>query len=126
IAFRIGTHSAFRETMLAAISSTTELRNLGRRTNEDFTIAPMDPWPVALDVLTFYQERMMNEAFLRTAIERRSLLELARLIGYELRPGVAAVVFLSFILDTAPGSPSQVLIGAGTAAQSIPTKEELP
>jgi predicted phage baseplate assembly protein len=126
ISFRIGTHAAFRETMLAAISSTQHLRDLGRRSNEDFTIALMDAWAVALDVLTFYQERMMNEAFLRTATERRSLLELGRLIGYELRPGVAAAALLAFILDSTPGSPSQVLIAAGTAAQSIPTKEEVP
>ena len=44
------------------------------------------------DVLTFYQERIANEGFLRTATERRSVLELARAIGYELKPGVAASV----------------------------------
>ncbi len=30
------------------------------------------------DVLTFYQERIANEGYLRTATERRSILELAR------------------------------------------------
>ena len=53
------------------------------------------------DVLTFYQERLANESFLRTASERRSILELARLIGYELHPGVAASGFLAFTLDDA-------------------------
>ena len=42
------------------------------------------------DVLGFYQERIANEGYLRTATERRSVLELARTIGYELKPGVAA------------------------------------
>ena len=44
-------------------------------------------------MLTFYQERIANEAYLRTATERVSLLELARLIDYELRPGVAASTY---------------------------------
>ena len=57
-----------------------------------------------LDVLSFYQERIANEAFLRTATERRSVLELARLIGYELAPGVAAGTCLAFTLEDAPGS----------------------
>ena len=48
------------------------------------------------DVLTFYQERIANEGYLRTATERRSVLELAREIGYELSPGVAAGTELAF------------------------------
>jgi len=50
-------------------------------------------------VLTFYQERIANEGYLGTATERRSILELARLVGYELRPGVAASVYLAYVLD---------------------------
>ena len=45
------------------------------------------PAACVADVLTFYQERIANEGFLRTATERRSVLELARAIGYELKPG---------------------------------------
>jgi len=126
VRFRVGTHAGFRSTMLAEISRKETLRHLGRRTNDDFTIALLDAWAVTLDVLTFYQERIVNETFLRTAVERRSLLELARLIGYELRPGLAAGTLLAFTLDAAAGSPPEVTIPAGTAAQSIPTKEEVP
>ena len=126
ISFRVGTHARFRTTMLAEISRKGALGLLGRRTNDDFTIALLDAWATTLDVLTFYQERILNEAYLRTAVERRSLLELARLIGYELRPGLSAATLLAFVLDTAPGSPLEVTIPAGTAAQSIPTKEEVP
>ena len=50
-------------------------------------------------MLTFYQERIANEGYLRTATERRSILELARLIGYRLRPGVSASVFLAFTIE---------------------------
>ena len=61
---------------------------------DDPAIALLDAWAVAGDVLTFYQERIANEGFLRTATERRSVLELARAIGYELNPGVAASTHL--------------------------------
>ena len=126
LVWRVGTHARFKTTMLAQISRKARLQELGRRTNDDFTIALIDAWSVPLDVLAFYEERMLNEAYLRTAVERGSLLELARLIGYELRPGLAASVLLAFLLDSAPGSPREVIVAAGTAAQSIPVKEETP
>ena len=126
LAYRVGTHARFKATMLAEISQKPRLQALGRRTNDDFTVALIDAWSVSLDVLAFYQERILNEAYLRTAVERGSLLELARLIGYELRPGLAAGVLLSFLLDSSPGSPREVIVVAGTAAQSIPVKEETP
>ena len=76
------------------------------------------------DVLTFYQERIANEGYLRTATERRSILELARLVGYALRPGVASTVFLAYTLDDSQAGP--VEIPAGARSQSIPGPGELP
>ena len=81
LAARVGTHARFKATMLAEISSKEKLQELGRRTNDDFTIALIDAWAVTLDVLAFYQERILNEGYLRTAVERGSLLELAPLGG---------------------------------------------
>jgi hypothetical protein len=126
LAYRIGTHARFKFSMLAEISTRAALRELTTRQDDDQAIAAFDAWAVVLDVLTFYQERIANEGFLRTAVERRSLLELARLIGYELRPGVAAGTHLAFTLDGSEGSPRQVVIAAGTRAQSVPGQDELP
>lgn len=64
------------------------LRKLTSREADDATIALLDAWATVADVLTFYQERIANEGYLRTATERRSVLELARLVGYQPRPGV--------------------------------------
>ena len=44
-------------------------------------------------MLAFYNERLAQESYLRTARERISLQELGRLIGYRLRPGVAAETY---------------------------------
>ena len=86
----------------------------------------MDAWATIDDVLTFYQERIANEGFLRTATERRSILEQARLIGYELNPGVAASAYLAFGVDTAAGAPTSAVIAKGTKVQSVPGQNELP
>src|SRR5262249_32646456 len=48
--------------------------------------------------------------------ERRSVLELARLIGYKLRPGVSASVYLAFTM----AKDFQGVLPKGTRAQSVP------
>jgi hypothetical protein len=147
IAYRVGTHSRFKATMLARLSSADlpALNGLTTRSDGDLSIALLDAWAVVADVLTFYQERIANESYLRTATERRSLVELAKLIGYVPRPGVAASAYLAFTLDNAstavvagadaPGTvgsgisasaPGDVLIPVGTRVQSIPGPGEKP
>ena len=125
IAYRVGTHSTFRETLHARLSGSRQpaLAGLSTRDNDDFSIALLDAWATVGDVLTFYQERIANEAYLRTATERLSVLELARLINYELRPGVAAGTYLAFTIEDTPGAAGQVL-AIGTSAQIAP--EMLP
>jgi len=140
LAFRVGTHAAFFKTMIADLAQAEiafetlgedgkpvveriirPLKDLKTRRRDDFSIALLDAWATIADVLTFYQERIANEGYLRTATERRSILELARLVGYELRPGVAASTYLSFIVEEAE---KPALIPRGTRAQSIPAPGE--
>jgi hypothetical protein len=127
LAYRVGTHATFLETMLARLPSMhvgalRPLRGLTARTPDDPAIALLDAWATVADVLAFYQERIANEGYLRTATERRSILELARLVGYRLRPGVASSVYLAYTLE--PGS--EVEIPAGSRVQSLPGPGELP
>jgi hypothetical protein len=102
------------------------LTALTTRATDDPAIAILDAWAVVADVLTFYQERIANECFLYTATERRSVLELASAIGYELKPGVAASTYLAFTLDDAPGSPGHATIDEGTKVMSVPGQDEKP
>lgn len=124
--YRVGTHGRFTASMRAALSGRPELADLTIRAEDDPTLALVDAWATVLDVLTFYQERVANEGFLRTATERRSVLELARQIGYELRPGLAAGTTLAFTLQTGPGAPEEATIPEGTRAQSLPGQDETP
>lgn len=117
--YRVGTHATFFETMQARLSSGDypELAALTTREKSDASIALLDAWSTVGDVLTFYQERIANEGYLRTATERRSVLELARLIGYALRPGVSASVYLAYTLDK---NAEPVTIPLGARVNSIP------
>ena len=132
VAYRVGTHALFKESLLAALSSSRHpaLADLKIRDDDDFSIALVDAFSCMADVLTFYQERLANEAWLRTADERLSLRELARLIGYQLAPGVSADALLTFTLEEAPGAPTDEVswtsISAGTAVQSTPGPDEQP
>lgn len=128
LAYRVGIHATFLATMKARLSQlhlpdgVDPLRKLTTRAESDPAIALLDAWAIVADVLTFYQERIANEGYLPTATERRSILELANLIGYKLRPGVAASTFLAFTLEQG----HEVEIPAGTRAQSLPGPGELP
>jgi hypothetical protein len=126
LAYRIRTHSGFRQAMQAALVRSEPLRALTTRDDDDPAIALLDAWATALDVLTFYQERIANEGYLRTATETGSIRELARAIGYELGPGAAAATDLAFELETAAGSPAAVTLAPGVKVQSLPGPGELP
>lgn len=138
LTYRAGTYFTFFETMVArlsnlaldvpvddgsgAIAHLRPLENLTTRELSDPAIALLDAWSIVADVLTFYQERIANEGYLETAIERRSVLELARLIGYRLRPGISASAYLA--LAVANGFEGD--IPAGARAQSVPAAGESP
>ena len=133
IAYRTGTWARFKESMLARLSSTDypALAALKTRDDDDFSIALLDASSVMLDILTFYQERLANESYLRTAKQLPSLTELARLIGYQPAPGAGASVYLSFSLTAATGSPSDpsttaITIPQGTQVQSVPAQGQTP
>ena len=126
LSYRIGTHAAFLESMKARLSSSEypQLAALTTRDTDDPAIALLDAWATVADVLTFYQERVANEGYLRTATERRSVLELARLVGYRLRPGVASSVYLAYTLDD--NFKDETVIPKGARSQSVPGPGELP
>ncbi len=126
---RVGVHATFLEEMKRRLSSRDypQLARLRTRLASDPAIALLDAWATAGDVLTFYNERIANEGYLRTATEQRSLVELARLIGYRPGPGVAASVFLAFTLEKdSKQAAAETLIPAGTAATSVPGDSETP
>jgi hypothetical protein len=143
ITYRIGDYASFNESLRVELSlpQWPELAGLRTRDADDYTLGLLDAVSCAADVLTFYQERLANESYLRTATERVSLQEMAKLIGYRLRPGVAAETRLAFALEppkAAPadlppdpgafitGIPTALTLAAGLKVQSVPGPDEKP
>jgi hypothetical protein len=127
VSYRIGDYSSFKATMLESVAFRT-----GLHTGEtsDLSVALIDAFATMADVLTFYQERIANESYLPTAKERRSALELTRLIDYRPRPGVAASAAVAFTLEDAPAAADQaaapMTIGARLKIQTLPRPGEAP
>jgi predicted phage baseplate assembly protein len=119
LAWRVASHSHALARMQEALGE----RSLPA---EDPAHAVLDAWALVADVVSFYTERIAQEGYLRTATELGSVRLLARAIGYELRPGVAAEAGIAFELEDAPGAPATAIVPAGTPVQSIPGQDQLP
>jgi hypothetical protein len=131
LAYRLGTHADFKADMLDAIAKSLHpsLQGLRTRSDEDFSIALCDAVAVLADNLSFYQERLATESYLETAIDLRSVRELAALIGYRPAPGVAASTWVAFTLEQPldPADQSRALaIPARTRIQSVPASGDRP
>lgn len=138
IKYRIGTHASFLESMTARLTGyylekpdtdgkKQKIYPLGKLTTRDkfdASLALLDAWSNVADIMTFYQERIANEGYLRTATERRSILELSRLVGYQPRPGVSSSVYLAYSVDQ--NFKEETILSIGSRAQSIPGPDELP
>jgi predicted phage baseplate assembly protein len=106
IQYRIGTFTSFRQAMLDEVADPNLLAALGNPINPfagwhagtagDYQTMFIELWAYLADILTFYQERIANEAYLPTATQRDSLMRLAQLIDYRPNPGAAASALLAF------------------------------
>jgi hypothetical protein len=143
ITYRAGTWAQFRASLQAGLSDSrlAPLNALLTRDSSDFSIALIDAFACSADVLAFHSDRIAQESYLGTATERVSLQEMGKLIGYRLRPGVAAEAALAFSVETPPvppaamapepgvfvhGVPSAVPIPVGFKVQSLPGPDEKP
>lgn len=131
VGYRIGTFATFRTAALAQIRGASvliggrEARPLvawDARDPADFGAALIDLWAYLADVLTFYQERTANEAFLRTAVFADSVHRLVAALGYRPAPGAAARADLAFALE--PGK--RLTLPPGVRVQSVPGPDEKP
>jgi hypothetical protein len=122
IGYRIGTYGSFRRDMLERIATKDALKDWTARDATDYGVALIDMWAYLGDILTFYQERIANEAFLGTAVHRDSVMRLAALLDYRPSPGAAATTYVAFFLDK--GKTLQIPVGL--RVQSVPGQNEKP
>ncbi|TGA88991.1 putative baseplate assembly protein [Streptomyces sp. MZ04] len=125
LSYRVGTHQQFLDAMSARLplaGAKPPVPAVTTREPDDPSIALLDAWAVVADVLTFYQERIANEGFLRTATEQESLVRLGRLVGHLPRPALAAATHLAYTLDAG----ISCVVPAGSQVRSEPEPGGLP
>jgi len=125
---RVGRTEDFYGSMIRSLSDLHRpgLTGLTTRDPQDLSIAMLAAWASVGDVLTFYQERINDEAYLGTAKERLSLEQIAALIGYMSSPPTSAQVYLMFGIDDALPITEPLIFEAGIAVKNIPVETQLP
>jgi Baseplate J-like protein len=121
IAYRDGTFREFRRAMLTPREGEHELSTpQGRiwRPGADGDLAVMiaEWWAYVADILTFYNERIANQDYLRTADQPESVKRLIQLLGYRPRPAIGATATLAALVT--PGQSA--LLPKGLQFQSKP------
>jgi hypothetical protein len=88
-----------RRSLLAGIVGKAALANWNARGQRDLGLMWLEMWAYVGDVLGFYDERIANETYVRTAVRRPSLRRIVELLGYVPAPGVAGTVALATLAE---------------------------
>jgi hypothetical protein len=83
------------------------------RSEGDFGVVLVELLSYMGDILSYYGDRLQAEAYLSTATQRLSILQIAELLGYVPSSAVPAVGTVTF--KSANPGPASVVIPAGTA-----------
>lgn len=84
IAYRVGDYTTFRHALLLPLKDTqgqpqeTELQNWNPSATGDLALQLVEWWAYLADILTFYNERIANQSYLRTADLPESVQRLIR------------------------------------------------
>ena len=100
----------------------------------DLGLQILEWWAYLGDVLTFYNERIANESYLRTATRQDSVANLVALLGYQPAPGLAATGNLAVLRSPAqpgraaghPGRPAGIQLGHARASRRRPSRSTRP
>jgi hypothetical protein len=125
--------SEVRRALLAAIPQQPALSQWRAHTTQDLGLMLIEMWAYVSDVLNFYDERIANEVYIRTAVRRPSLRKLVELLGYVPAPGLAATVTLAALaegrtlvtLPTGTGFRSDAFTDPVTSTQQAPQVFEI-
>jgi hypothetical protein len=122
ILYRAGDFSSFREAMLRALPGEVELVNWKPTTTSDLALQMIEWWAYLADILTFYNQRIANQDYLRTADLSASVNRLIRVLGYRPRPGIGAKATLAALVS----AKQPITLPAGFGVQSKPGPGQTP
>jgi uncharacterized phage protein gp47/JayE len=140
ISYRVGTYVSFREAVLTPLTApgnpapvpveqTLSVNGVPVwRTDGAGDLAVMiAEWLAYIaDVITFYNERIANESYLRTAAQPGSVNNLIGVLGYRPRPAIGATGTLAALLSPGPSYGAPNTLPQGLQFQSKPTPGLLP
>ena len=112
-------YNSFRQALIDLIP--VKLPEWTDRSEADFGIVMIELFAYMADILSYYQDRLANEAFLSTAQERNSVIQHLRLIGYEMAPAAPAAARLSLIVGNNVNQQVEVRRGDQFATASSKT-----
>jgi hypothetical protein len=119
IAYRADDFTGFRQAMLRPRPGETAI-GTWRPAPGDLGLQILEWWAYLGDILTFYNERIANESYLRTATLPASVANLVALLGYQPAPGIAATGYVAAMRSAAhPNEP--LVIPAGMRLSSVAT-----
>lgn len=116
--YRTTTFAGVRRALLHQLEGETELAGWQPTAGDDLGLQVLDWWAYVADILTFYNERHANEAYLRTAVLPDRVAALVGLLGYRPRPGIAAEGRLA-VIASGPG-PLVIPRGLAVASKATP------
>jgi hypothetical protein len=102
-------YDSFRQALVGLIPA--KLPEWTDNSETDFGIVLIELFAYMADILSYYQDRAANEAFLATAQERRSVIQHLQLIGYEMAGAAPAAARLSLLVTAAPAAAVEVRPG---------------
>ena len=120
ISYRVDEFSGFRRALLRPLEGEEALHGW-HPTPGDLGLQVLEWWAYLGDVLTFYNERIANEDYLRTAELSASVSGLVALLGYTPRPAIAAAGKVAAIRSRSrPAEPLVVPAGMQLASSATP------
>jgi hypothetical protein len=137
IAFRAGDFNTFRRALLTPLlappgepqleQSLTAWQTDGADpTVADLGVMMVEWWAYLSDILTFYNERIANEDYLRTALLPETPAELIQILGYRPRPAIGATGTLAALVSPSVLPGQAVTLPKGLQFQSKPGPGQAP
>jgi hypothetical protein len=118
ISYRATDFSQIREALLQPLDGEVSLYGW-HPAEGDLGLQVLEWWAYLGDILTFYNERIANEDYLRTVTMPQNLAGLVDLIGYQPRPAVAATGQLAAVRSAShPNEPLVIPQGMALASSA--------
>ncbi len=141
ISYRVGTYVTFRQAVLTPLF--TPATPLPLPVEQTLSVNGVPVWRTdgagdlavmiaewfayIADIITFYNERIANQDYLRTADLPESVNNLIALLGYRPRPAIGAVGNLAALLSSGPTFGGQsIVLPQGLQFQSKPSPGQTP